>query len=383
MAATSTTGGRLRRLNELRPEQGRVLSVYIDLDPRSFATAAARATQITSVCDEAERLAESLDDLTHDESAALREDIRRLRSHFDPQTMGAGGVKGIAVFACGPAGLFEILPLPHTVANRVVVDRSPYTDPLARSSDEERWCVVLVDARDGRVFHGDRNGLTELGNIHDDTHGQHDQGGWSQRRYQETVENEKRDHLDHVSDQLRLLLRHRPYDRLLIGGPEPVPQELQKRLHPYVAERFAATLARGDIKSSNADDVLAAAAPVVEQFRQARIEDTLERLRAGLNTDGGRAVAGLEDTLGALTEQRVEVLLIAPGASARGYHDPETGMLTAHPGASPTGGDLEEREDIFEAAIEKAIEQSAEVLELDAERPDLGPHGGIAALLRF
>ena len=387
MAATSTTSGRLRRLNELRPEHGRVLSVYIDLDPRTFATGGSRATQITSVCDEAERLADRLregpDSVSHVELIALREDIHRLRSHFDPQTMGSGGARGVAVFACGPAGLFEVLQLPHTVDNRVVIDRSPHTDPLARSSDDERWCVVLVDAREGRVFHGDRHQLAELGNIHDDNHGQHSQGGWSQRRYQETVENEKRDHLDHVSDQLRLLLRHKPYDRLLIGGPEPVPQELRKRLHPYVAERFATTLDRGDVQSSNADDVLAAAAPIFEQYRRGRIEEALERLRAGLSTAGGRAVAGLEDTLNALTEQRVEMLLVAPGASARGYHDPATGMLTAHPGASPTGGELEEREDIFEAAIEKAIEQSAEVLELDAERPDLGAHGGIAALLRF
>src|SRR3712207_8735022 len=80
MAATSTTSGRRRRLNEMRPEQGRVLSVYIDLDPSEFATGAARATQITSVCDEAERLAEQLDDLDHDESVALREDIHRLRN---------------------------------------------------------------------------------------------------------------------------------------------------------------------------------------------------------------------------------------------------------------------------------------------------------------
>jgi peptide subunit release factor 1 (eRF1) len=61
--------------------------------------------------------------------------------------------------------------------------------------------------------------------------------------------------------------------------------------------------------------------------------------------------------------------------------DPNTGYLAADPGVSPTG-ELQEREDVVEAAIEKAIEQSAEVLVL-RDQPDLGPHGGIAALLRF
>jgi peptide chain release factor subunit 1 len=382
MAATTTSSGRLRRLTELRPEQGRVLSAYIDLDPAEFSTAPARATQITSVCDEAERLAETLEDLDHDEAMALREDIRRLRDHFDPQTMGAGGAKGIAVFACGPAGLFEVVPLPHPIGSRVVIDRTPFVDPLARSGDAERWCVVLVSARDGRVFHGDKNGLTELGNVHDDTHGQHSEGGWSQRRYEESISNEKRDHLDRVADELLVLLRRRPFDQLLIAGPEPIDKEFQQRLHPYLAERFAGTLDL-DVETANADSVRAAAEPVFEMHRQARISEVLDRLRAGLGTQGGRAVAGLDATLEALTEQRVEVLVLSPGTSAPGYHDPATGMLTSHPGASPTGDELEKRDDIIETAIEKAIEQSAEVLVLDAEAPDLGPHGGIAAITRF
>jgi peptide subunit release factor 1 (eRF1) len=382
MAATSTTGGRLRRLSELRPERGRVLTAYIDLDPSQFGTAPARASQITSVCDAAERVAETLDDLAHDEAVALREDIRRLRDQFDPQTMGSGGIKGFAVFACGPADLFEVIPLPHPIESRVVIDRSPFVEPLARQDDGDRWCVVLVSRRDGRVFHGGRHRLEQLGNVFDDTHGQHNEGGWSQRRYEESVENEKRDHLDHVADELLVLLRRRPFDQLLIAGPEPIDKEFQQRLHPYLAERFAGTIAV-DVETATADDVRAAAAPVFEQHRQAKLRDALDRLRAGLNTDGGRAVAGLEDTLAALTEQRVEVLLLATGTRARGYHDPETGMLTAHPGASPTGGELEEREDILEAAVEKAIAQSAEVLVLDPEAQDLGPHGGIAAVLRF
>jgi peptide subunit release factor 1 (eRF1) len=39
-------------------------------------------------------------------------------------------------------------------------------------------------------------------------------------------------------------------------------------------------------------------------------------------------------------------------------------------------------DDVVEAAVERAIGQSAEVL-LVSERPELAPHGRIAALLRF
>ena len=49
MAANSISRGRLRRLAELRPEHGKVLSVFFNLDPSEFATPAARATEINSV----------------------------------------------------------------------------------------------------------------------------------------------------------------------------------------------------------------------------------------------------------------------------------------------------------------------------------------------
>ena len=45
----------LRRLAALRPADGKVLSVYVDLDPAEFGTRPARATEIGSLLDEAER----------------------------------------------------------------------------------------------------------------------------------------------------------------------------------------------------------------------------------------------------------------------------------------------------------------------------------------
>ncbi len=46
MEASTSSRGRIRRLAELRPETGRVLSLYFDLDPASFATGADRSTRM-------------------------------------------------------------------------------------------------------------------------------------------------------------------------------------------------------------------------------------------------------------------------------------------------------------------------------------------------
>ena len=52
---------RLRRLAELHPERGKVLSVFFNLDPSEFATPPARATEINSVLTAAAHKVEEVD----------------------------------------------------------------------------------------------------------------------------------------------------------------------------------------------------------------------------------------------------------------------------------------------------------------------------------
>ena len=81
-----------------------------------------------------------------------------------------------------------------------MLDRTPYVEPLVADADAERWCVLLVNRRNARFFVGDGGTLEETDRVEDDVHSQHDQGGWSQARYQRGVEKEKDDHLVHVAD---------------------------------------------------------------------------------------------------------------------------------------------------------------------------------------
>ena len=67
------------------------------------------------------------------------------------------------------------------------------------------------------------------------------------------------------------------------------------------------------------------------------------------------------DTLEALNEQRVEGLLVQESFRAEGYTSPRADFLSAEPGASPTGEELQQRDDVIESAMERALEQSAEV----------------------
>ncbi len=379
MAATTITRTRLRQLADVKPERGRVLSVFLNLDPTEFATPAARSTAVTSVMTEAARRVEQADGLEHEERMALKADVDRVRETLMAGDIAQNGARGVAVYACQPADLLEVVRLNRPVEAAVVLDRTPYIEPLVADAGEERWCVLLVNRRNARLFIGDGGGLVETDRVEDDVHSQHDQGGWSQARYQRGVEKEKDDHLVHVAEVAFRRFKEGRFARLLVSAPDELVNEVEAKLHPYLRERIAGRL-HLDVENSSIEGVRTAAGQAMEDWRRRCERDALDRLAEGVGR-GGRGAAGLASVLQALNEQRVDTLLVGDGFRSAGGRDPATGMLYAGD-HGPDGQELEHRDNIVEPAIERAVEQSAKVIKV-RHHDDLGPLGGIGAVLRY
>jgi peptide subunit release factor 1 (eRF1) len=352
MAGNTLTRGRLRRLTELRPERGRVLSVFFNLDPSQFATPPARATEMNSVLTAAAHEIDAADGLEHEERQALRADLERVGEVLGGSDVAENGTRGLAVFACGPADVLEVVRLPHPIESRAVVDDHPCVEPLLRDGAAESWCVLLVNRKTARIFTGAADGLEEVDHIEGDTHRQHDQGGWSQARFQRSVEQEKLNHVGHALDTLFRRFKRRPFDHLVVGAPEELVGDVEDRLHPYLQARLAGRLSI-DIENSSVDDVQSAASEVVERHVSGVEREALDRMAQGIGR-GDRGVSGPRDVMAALEQARVEILLLAEDFDA-----PE-----------------------LDEAVEKAITQSAQVLVV-RHHDDLTMHGGIGAVLRF
>jgi peptide chain release factor subunit 1 len=379
MQVTAPGRDELRRLAELRLDRPVVLSLYLDLDPTQFATPPARATAVRSLLDEAERRLRERDGLSHEDRAALEASLRRAAARLERE-LPTEGAQAVAVFASEPAGLFEVLKLPRPVRNRVAIGRSPLVGPLARLERRERWCVALVSRRDARIFRGSPDGLREIEQIHDLVFGQHDQGGWSQARYQRGIEKEKDDHLKHTAEALMKHFKRRPFQRLILGGPREVVADFESKLHGYLSERLAGRI-EVDVDNSTPAQVLEKAQPLLEELEDEREAEALERLG-----EGGRVAFGLDDVLRALNERRVECLLLDERFAAGGTSCPECGWLG--PDGERTcpvdGRELERVDDLTDAAIELTLQQSAEILAVRRRREEFERRaGGVAALLRF
>src|SRR5215210_8098664 len=167
MAVNTLTRGRLRRLADVHPERGRVLSVFLNLDPSEFATPAARSSAITSIMTEAARRVEEAGDLEHAEREALKTDVERVREVLSGDIAG-NGTRAVAVFACQPVDLLEVVALREPLDSRVVLDDSPFVEPLVHAGGLERWCVLLCNRRAARLFLGQGDELEETDRIEDD-----------------------------------------------------------------------------------------------------------------------------------------------------------------------------------------------------------------------
>jgi hypothetical protein len=359
-----------------------VVSVYFDLDPTEFATAPARSTQVRSLLDDVQPPGDG--ELDHEDRVALEQDLQRVESYLLSDDLPVSGTRAVAVFCSSRDSLFESVRMSHAAPPRLVIASTPYVEPLVVGHDPGRWSVALVSRRIGRIFAGSADEVRERRDIKDDVHGQHHQGGWSQANYERSYEAEAEAHLRNVAAELYRQWQQQPFQRLVLGGTiEDVKRfagELHNDLRPTLIDE------RLDVNPETVTpaQVQAAVLPLIDEDAARTEREALEELADRIGA-GARAVTGLEGVLKALTERRVETLLLSQSFAAVGGRCPSCGMLTANSeGSCPADGTpLVAVADLREATVEAALVQDAEVLVIEEPSPELRRGRGIAALLRF
>lgn len=378
----SNPSGLLRDLLERERDTGQdaLMTLYLNLDPRQFATPPARASEAHSLLDEASREA------PHHKWQRVIED---LRERFEAENFEIDEAQSLAIVA-SISGDVEFFELGRPVARRVVFAEHPYLRPILETTPGAGWGVVLVNSRMGRVLLGSRDELHQVKSVRDDVTNRHDQGGWSQARYQRVVDEEIKDHVRKVARELLPLHQAGMFRRLLAGGPEEIRPLFEQALHNYVRPSFVQWI-DVDVENAGVEEVHALALPVIEQHESREQEDLVQRLRAAVATDG-RGAHSLDPVLSALNEQRVDTLLIAEGYRAPGVRCRSCGWLGASPGSGAEAlaaegcpvdrGELCMEPDIVECAVEAALLQSASVTTVGRNTSQPGAiHGAAGKIL--
>jgi peptide chain release factor subunit 1 len=354
--AESITWKELRELAAFRAEHGCAVSLYVGLDPRIVPTGRDLASHTRSLLDRADREAkEQSGELSHQERAALERDLERIASWFESE-FDRAGVMGVAVFAAELENLFRPLLLSSTVNDEARIGKQLYVTPLATVVGRGDGALVAYVGRERGDIYMLRGGrLLPLVDETADVPGRHDQGGWSQARFERHIETLVDRHLREVAQALDRSLRGLRDARIVLAGPEETRAEFDALLSPEVRAALVGWVAAE--AHVDAPRLLEAAQPLLDEWRDAREEELLSRWReeAGRN---GRAATGWEETLQAASEGRVDLLLVQHRLDQQSDAD-------------------------LELAVHQTLTHGGTIEVIGEAHRDLEPVGGVAALLRF
>jgi len=237
-----------------------------------------------------------------------------------------------------------------------------------------------VDSEKARIFLAELGRIEEQTGLVDDVPGRHDQGGWSQARYQRHVDDHRQRHFKDTADVLFRFFKRREFDHLILAGQEEMVAEFEKELHDYLRKRI---LARINLPmTSSTDEILARSLELEEELDRTRVREAIEQI-VGESAAGRQAVAGPGRTLAALAENRVAAMVVSTDLHEPGRECPSCGRLAERGRRCATcGAGTREVPDVIEAAVVQALRQGARVETITQDGPFM-ERGGIGALLRF
>jgi peptide chain release factor subunit 1 len=378
MAATLTLDD-VRRLAEYRAERGAAISLYVDLAPTDSPTPRDAASRVSALLADGHKDGAARE-LTHAEKEALKKDFERIERYFVHE-FERDGAHGLALFCAGLDGVWIPLQLPDPVPDGIKVRRDFYLEPLAPLVGKGEGALVAVVNRErGSLYRLRAGRLVEAADLSEEQPRRHDQGGWSQARFQRHIDELAADHFRAVAEQIDRRVRASKGTRVVIACPEEVRAEFEHLL----SQEARHGLAGWAVVEAHAGppEVLAAVKPVLERAREETESAQLDRFREELGRRG-RAVGGWPGTLEAASDARVEVLLYSDGAERPAWQCPQCGRAAAEDGACPLdGSELEKRAEGLDVALHQTLAHGGSVCVIRARR-DLDALEGIGALLRF
>ena len=364
----------IRALASFKSAHRPVVTTYLDVDGK-------RWPKFSDVEVRLERLVrEATEKVSGNGHAAATADLRRIQEHVR-KGVDRSRTRGLAVFSSGE-DLWEVHELPVRVKDQLVINQTPHVRQLEGIVDNYKgFGLLLADKQRTRMFVFELNRLVDRSEVfealprHDDDAGDRDRGHTDHH-----LEEATHQHVKRAAQTAFEVGKQHPFDHLILSAGPEIAHELEADLHTYLKDRIRARI---NIPAASPEAVIVEAVlDVEEQVERQREQDMVDRMREAAAARRG-GVTGLEATLGALSERRVDTLVVSDGFEVEGWRCHGCGVLACKGPTCPTCGvTMDKVDDIVEEAVEEALLQSCHV-EMCVGNADLDVAGRIGALLRF
>lgn len=298
--------------------------------------------------------------------------------------------RSVAVFSCSSKSWLRAYPIAVPLRSRVRIDNKPHVKPLADLWDAYGgYGVVLVDKQSARVFYFHLGELREEEDIWGESIRRTKRGGGSQAAGRRGGSAGQTDYVDEASERnireaavfATKFFSENKVRRVLIGGTEDnialFRNHLPKSWQSLVVGTFPVSM------TASHNTVLQRAMQVGQDAERRQETRLVESIITGAEK-GKNGVVGLDGTLSAAHEGRVQVLVFREGFRSPGHQCQVCGYLTVQDlQVCPfCGGEVKELADAVEQAVRKVLQSGGDV-EVLHEEGKLAQYGHIGGLLRY
>lgn len=367
----------LNRLLSFEPTAAPVISLYLDArvneqGQRTFAPFVRKQLN--------ERMKSY--ETGSEERQSFEEDFVRITRYLEGEIPTTA--QGLAIFTCSAeddwfeVGHFEA-PFER---NRLFVSDRPHLYPLARLIDQyRRYVVVLADTNRAQIFvfaSGRAVASQELENVKT----KHSKvGGWSQARYQRHERNYHLQHAKEVVEELEKIVRDEKIEHVILAGDDStVIPLLREQMPKTLEEKVIDALSLGIDTPEH--ELLEESLTAFQRHDSLTDMEKVERLLNEYRADD-LGVAGVAETLAALSNGQVEEMLIAAKAESIVFDEEEVKkVLTLYRGEQPLPDELDQRS-VADELVRRANVLSSATVTFVEDSTRLEGLGGVGGFLRY
>jgi peptide chain release factor subunit 1 len=358
----------LRELVAFDGADNPVLSLYLNVDPRTTTTEAYKLTL------------RNLFDSVPDANAADKARIEQyIDLEYDRQA------RGLVVFSCQKRDFWRVFPLDVPVKDAVMVSRRPLVRGLVDLLNiYGHLGVIAVDKQGARFYSFHLGALEEVvGALGEDVK-RHKQGGWSASRYQRHEDEAARSNLKSFVELTDSFTRQYGWRQLVLAGAHSTVSQFRNMLPAHLNKLVIGVMPLET--DAPLQEVRERAEALAREAYERRTDALAEELVVQANK--GDAVLGLNATLEALQNGSVYQLFFTED-----YSLPENKvrrcihcnyLTTEETDTCPLcGGDMRPMVDAINNLARRAIAQGALVVPLPSDNPLEARDVHIGAFLRY
>lgn len=295
---------------------------------------------------------------------------------------------GLALFAAADGDFFRAFPTAVSFRDRIRKGDKPHIKPLAHLLDHyAHYGVVLIDRVGARFYNFHLGELQESeGFLGEDVRSIKSGGGSATIGMRGGKSGARREsaaidrNLRQAAEAATNFFNGTPVRRLFLGGTNKTVAKFSDMLPNQLQNCVAGTF-NIDANATISQVQKQVLTLLLEANEQRECEMVSSMIDAAAKK--GNGVAGLDDTLQAISDNRVQTLLVSDGFRTHGYVQPDSGFVVANLARSPlTEEEMEAVDDVVETAVSRTLLQGGHV-EIISEHPDLDAVGKIGAILRY